>query len=56
MSPLLWKPAAHSQTTLEDLSYRVRIGDYRIVYEIFDARLVIQVVRVGQSRDVHQAR
>jgi len=39
----------------EESAYRVRIGDYRIVYEIFDARLVIQVVRVGHRRDVYRA-
>lgn len=34
--------------------YRVRVGDYRIVYEVFDDRLVIQVVRVGHRRDVYR--
>jgi mRNA interferase RelE/StbE len=35
-------------------AYRVRTGDYRIVYEIFDDRLLIQVVRVGHRRDVYR--
>jgi mRNA interferase RelE/StbE len=35
-------------------AYRVRVGDYRIVYEVFDDRLVIQVVRVGHRRDVYR--
>jgi len=26
--------------------YRVRVGNYRILYEIHDARLVVQVVRL----------
>jgi mRNA-degrading endonuclease RelE of RelBE toxin-antitoxin system len=26
--------------------YRVRVGDYRIVYEVFDDRLVVHVVRM----------
>ena len=34
--------------------YRVRVGDYRILYEVFDQRLVIQVVRVGHRRDVYR--
>jgi mRNA interferase RelE/StbE len=34
--------------------YRVRVGDYRIVYEVFDHRLVIQVVRFGHRRDVYR--
>lgn len=40
----------------EDSVYRVRVGDYRIVYEIVDARLVIQLVRVGHSREVYRDR
>ena len=32
--------------------YRVRVGDYRIVYEVFDRLLVVQVVRVGHRREV----
>jgi len=27
-------------------TYRLRIGDYRIVYNIFDMRLVIEILRV----------
>ena len=37
----------------EDSVYRVRVGDYRILYEVVDRRLVIQVVRVGHRRDVY---
>ncbi len=38
----------------EPHAYRVRIGDYRIVYEVLDDRLVIQVVRVGHRREVYR--
>jgi len=38
----------------EDRAYRVRIGDYRIVYEVHDDRLVVLVVRVGHRRDVYR--
>ena len=40
----------------EDSVYRVRVGDLRILYEVFDARLVIQVIRVGHRRDVYRPR
>ncbi len=37
-----------------DNSYhRVRSGYYRIVYEIYDDRLVILVVKVGHRKDVY---
>ena len=28
--------------------YRIRVGDYRIMYSIFDAVLLVEVVKVGQ--------
>jgi mRNA interferase RelE/StbE len=34
--------------------YRVRVGDYRIVYEVRDEVLLIQVVRVGHRREVYR--
>jgi len=33
--------------------YRVRQGLYRVIYEIFDNRLVIQVVRVAHCSTVY---
>jgi len=34
--------------------YRVRQGDYRILYEIIDADLIVTVVKVGNRRDVYR--
>ena len=34
--------------------YRVRVGDYRIIYEVFDRVLVVQVVRIGHRREVYR--
>lgn len=34
--------------------YRVRQGDYRVVYEIDDAAQTVLVVKVGQRRDVYR--
>ncbi len=35
--------------------YRVRQGDYRIIYEIDDDVLVVVVVKVGHRREVYRA-
>ena len=34
--------------------YRLRQGDYRIPYEIFDRELLVTVVRIGHRRDVYR--
>lgn len=34
--------------------WRARTGDYRIIYEIHDDRLVVLVLRVGHRRDVYR--
>ena len=34
--------------------YRLRQGNYRILYSIEDDRLVVCVVRVGNRREVHR--
>jgi mRNA interferase RelE/StbE len=34
----------------EDSVHRVRVGDYRIVYEVLDLALLVHVVRIGHRR------
>jgi mRNA interferase RelE/StbE len=36
--------------------WRVRTGDYRIVYEIHDSMLLVLVVAVGHRRDIYDRR
>ncbi len=37
-----------------DNTYRVRVGQYRIVYEIFRARIVIVILRVRHRKDAYR--
>lgn len=39
-----------------DGEWRVRTGDYRIVYEIHDNVLLVLVVAVGHRRDIYERR
>ncbi len=34
--------------------YRIRVGDYRVIYQIFDDVLVVLIVRVANRRDVYR--
>lgn len=47
------RPADAEKLTGNDL-YRVRQGQYRIIYEIADQRLVVTVVKVGHRREVYR--
>ena len=37
-----------------DRSYRMRVGDYRVIYEIASSRLVIEVIRVRHRKDAYR--
>ncbi len=37
----------------EDL-YRIRIDDYRLVYEIRKKKLVVLVIKIGHRREIYQ--
>jgi mRNA interferase RelE/StbE len=34
--------------------FRIRVGDYRVLYRIFDDRLVVLVIRIGHRREVYR--
>jgi mRNA interferase RelE/StbE len=34
-------------------AYRIRVGDYRIIYEIFDNTLIVSVIDVGDRKDIY---
>ena len=35
-------------------AYRIRVGDYRVIYEIFDNRLSIEVIALGHRKNVYE--
>jgi mRNA interferase RelE/StbE len=38
----------------DDNVWRIRVGDYRILYEIHDRKLIVLVVRLRNRRDVYR--
>lgn len=36
-----------------DQTYRIRVGDYRIIYEIYDSKVLILIVNVGHRKNVY---
>jgi mRNA interferase RelE/StbE len=48
-------PAAHVKKLVgyQD-RYRLRVGDYRIIYDIADGELVILIIGVGHRREIYR--
>jgi mRNA interferase RelE/StbE len=38
----------------EDALWRIRVGDYRVVYHIRDKELIVVVVRIAHRKDVYK--
>ena len=34
-------------------AYRIRVADYRIIYEIFDNELIVDVIDLGHRKDIY---
>lgn len=47
------RPTGAEKLSGED-KYRIRQGDYRILYEIEDRQLIVTVVRIGHRREVYR--
>lgn len=50
------EPRPHGVVKLagDENLWRVRVGEYRIVYEIHDGQLIVLVLRVAHRREVYR--
>ncbi len=48
------RPAGVEKLAGVENLYRVRVGDWRIVYAIRDRELVVIVIRIGHRREVYR--
>ncbi|MGH9443134.1 MAG: type II toxin-antitoxin system RelE family toxin [Thermoanaerobaculia bacterium] len=48
------RPPGCRKLEVSEGRYRIRVGDYRIVYEIRDAVLVILLLRIGHRREIYR--
>lgn len=47
------RPHGSKKLTAEKTAWRIRIGDYRVIYDVFDSELIVSVVRAGHRREVY---
>ena len=48
------RPSGCRKLVGSKLLWRIRIGDYRIVYAVYDDRKVVDIVAVRHRKDVYQ--
>ena len=48
------RPAGCKKLAGEESLWRIRVGDYRIVYQVQDARLLVLVVKIGHRREIYR--
>jgi len=47
-------PSGSKKLRGAERTYRIRIGDYRIVYSVLENILRIEVIRVGHRKDIYR--
>jgi mRNA interferase RelE/StbE len=47
------RPLGYIKLRGED-AYRIRVGNYRIIYEIDDDKIIVTVITVGHRKDVYK--
>ena len=48
------RPSGCKKLTGAKNSYRIRSGDYRIIYSIFDDVLIIDVIKIGHRKEIYR--
>jgi mRNA interferase RelE/StbE len=48
------RPAGCKKLVGSDRTYRIRIGDFRVIYDVHDDTLIILIVRIRHRRDVYR--
>lgn len=48
------RPPGSLQLRGGDGEFRIRVGDYRIIYDVEDDELVVLVLRVGHRREIYR--
>lgn len=47
-------PSGVKKLSGSEKTFRIRVGDYRIIYEIEQQKLIIQIIRVRHRKDVYK--
>ena len=48
------RPPACKKLAGRDAAYRLRVGNYRIVYTVNDGEIVVEMIKIGHRREVYR--
>lgn len=47
------RPEAHLKKLVSDPGWRLRVGDYRVILDLDQGRLIILVIKVGHRKKIY---
>lgn len=48
------RPQGSKKLVGAEYTYRIRVGNYRVIYSLFEKQLVIEVIKIGHRKDVYK--
>ena len=48
------RPFGSKKLSASVSTYRIRSGDYRIIYEIYDREVIVSVLKIGHRKDIYK--
>ena len=48
------RPSTCKKLAGRDAAYRLRVGDYRIVYTVNDREIIVEIIKIGHRREVYR--
>ena len=49
------RPPACKKLAGPDGAFRVRAGDYRVVYTVNDREIVVEIIKIGHRREIYRS-
>jgi len=48
------RPESHVKKLVGDPGYRLRVGDYRVILDIYKSELIILVIKIGHRKHIYK--
>lgn len=48
------RPEAHVKKLVGDPGYRLRVGEYRVIIDIYKDKLIILVIKIGHRKNIYK--